>query len=90
MANTLTNHDEIQRLRVEGHTDNDGADDYNLKLSQRRADSVRKHLVGLGISPDRLEAESKPIAPNAAHPRAQPGERERPSVKRGEQTLTSR
>ena len=56
------------RVRVEGHTDSKGTDEYNQKLSQRRTDSVVKYLIGKGIDPSRLEAvgfgESRPIAPN--------------------------
>lgn len=58
----------IRRVRVEGHTDNRGADDYNLDLSDRRAQSVRVYLVGQGIDPARLESvgygETLPIADN--------------------------
>lgn len=35
-------------VRIEGHTDSKGADDYNLKLSQRRADTVKDWLVAKG------------------------------------------
>nr|MBN2277558.1 OmpA family protein [candidate division Zixibacteria bacterium] len=57
------------RLSIEGHTDSDGADDYNANLSQKRAESVRTYLVNeFGISADRLEAkgwgETKPIDTN--------------------------
>jgi outer membrane protein OmpA-like peptidoglycan-associated protein len=38
------------RLKVEGHTDSVGSDDYNMKLSQRRADSVRDYLTTNGIA----------------------------------------
>jgi outer membrane protein OmpA-like peptidoglycan-associated protein len=43
-------------VRIEGHTDSRGARAHNLKLSQSRADSVRQHLVGLGIEPQRMES----------------------------------
>ena len=44
------------RVRIEGHTDSRGRRRFNLRLSQTRADSVRAHIAGLGISPDRMEA----------------------------------
>jgi OOP family OmpA-OmpF porin len=53
---------------VAGHTDSVGSDDYNLRLGQRRADTVRDYLVAQGISADRVRAESfgesKPAASN--------------------------
>jgi OOP family OmpA-OmpF porin len=54
---------------IEGHTDNVGTADYNQKLSQRRAESVRQYLVDkFGISPARLKSVgygfNKPIADN--------------------------
>lgn len=45
------------RLRVEGHTDSVGDPEYNMVLSQRRADAVRAALVERQIPPDRLIAE---------------------------------
>jgi OOP family OmpA-OmpF porin len=58
------------RLSIEGHTDSDGADDYNLDLSQRRAASVRVYLMDTyKIDANRLESkgwgESTPIDTNA-------------------------
>jgi OOP family OmpA-OmpF porin len=55
---------------IEGHSDNVGTSDYNLKLSQRRAQSVVNYLVDeLNIAPDRLTAvgygETRPIADNS-------------------------
>ena len=41
---------------VAGHTDTQGAAAYNLWLSQQRAESVKKYLVGHGVLPDRLIA----------------------------------
>lgn len=57
------------RLSVEGHTDSDGADDYNLKLSESRAKSVKTYLVETyKIDGARLESkglgETKPIDTN--------------------------
>jgi len=56
------------RVRIEGHTDSVGGETFNLKLSQRRAESVRDYLVAKGIAADRLEAVgyglTRPIASN--------------------------
>jgi OOP family OmpA-OmpF porin len=56
-------------VRIEGHTSNEGTDEYNLKLSQGRADAVRKYLIDQGIDGARMEAkgygESLPIESNA-------------------------
>lgn len=56
------------RVEIAGHTDNTGEDDFNQKLSQRRADRVKQYLVSQGIDSGRVEAkgygEDQPIAPN--------------------------
>ena len=57
------------RLSIEGHTDSDGADDYNLTLSQKRSESVRTYLINnFKVDGSRLESkgwgESKPIDKN--------------------------
>jgi OmpA-OmpF porin, OOP family len=44
------------QVRIEGHTDSRGGRTLNMRLSQARADSVRQHLVGLGVGPERMEA----------------------------------
>jgi hypothetical protein len=53
---------------IEGHTSSEGADDYNLKLSERRARSVVQDLVTRGIAASRLQAvgvgEARPLANN--------------------------
>jgi len=43
-----------QQVRVEGHCDERGTDEYNLALGERRALAVRRYLVALGISSDRV------------------------------------
>jgi outer membrane protein OmpA-like peptidoglycan-associated protein len=59
---------QIQRVRVEGHTDSQGNDARNLNLSQRRAENVRAFLIREGVSPERLEAvgygETRPVDTN--------------------------
>ena len=56
------------RVEVEGHTDSVGAEDYNQRLSEHRADNVRDFLVSQGVSPSNIGAqgmgESAPVASN--------------------------
>ena len=56
-------------VEVAGHTCSIGTEEYNLGLSQRRAEAVRNYLVSKGVSADRLIArgygESRPVASNA-------------------------
>ena len=63
---------QITKVRVEGHTDTTGADDYNMKLSQARAESVRDYLVGRGVASNRLEpvgfGETRPLQSNDTRP----------------------
>jgi outer membrane protein OmpA-like peptidoglycan-associated protein len=55
-------------MSVEGHTDSVGTDDYNLKLSQRRADAVRDYLTSNGISSANVQSiglgKADPVASN--------------------------
>lgn len=57
-----------KNVSVEGHTDSVGNEDYNLMLSQRRAESVRFAIMARGISSDRITAkglgELYPVASN--------------------------
>ena len=46
-------------MRITGYTDRIGPQAYNLKLSQRRADSVKAYLVGKGIAASRLSTTGK-------------------------------
>lgn len=55
-------------VEVAGHTDSRGSDNYNIELSERRANAVRDYLIGKGIAAERLTAkgygESQPVADN--------------------------
>ena len=55
-------------IEIGSHTDDIGSNDYNLKLSQQRAESVVKYMIEKGIPKDRMLArgygESKPLTPN--------------------------
>jgi len=64
----LQNHPRVC-IELRGHTDSEGADSYNLKLSEARAQAVRTWLVNKGIAPKRLQAkgygETIPVADNS-------------------------
>jgi len=54
------------KLRISGHTDSDGREDFNLKLSQERADAIKEYLIYFGnIKEERIESKgfgsSQPI-----------------------------
>src|ERR1700737_929247 len=53
IADGLKKHPRL-KVEIQGHTDSTGSPAYNLKLSQRRADSVRDYLVSEGVSADQL------------------------------------
>jgi len=56
-------------LAIEGHTDTTGSEDFNMKLSQQRADTVREFLISQGMSPDTITArgmgQDNPLADNS-------------------------
>ena len=58
----------IDGVRVEGHTDNSGTPEYNLRLSERRAQAVSRALEQAGMAASRLRVKghgsTKPIADN--------------------------
>lgn len=73
LAAALTS-DELKskRFTVAGHTDAVGSVDYNMRLSQRRAASVKAYLVSHGVEPSRLRTVGKGPTEllNQADPRA--------------------
>ncbi len=68
VAVVIRDNPQMRVIRVEGHTDSDGSELYNLKLSQSRAESVRAALIERGIEAGRLTAvgfgQQVPIVPN--------------------------
>jgi len=68
IAQVLENHPDLD-VRIEGHTDNSGEHDYNIRLSDARAHAVRDFLVENGVAAERLEAhgygETRPLESNA-------------------------
>jgi outer membrane protein OmpA-like peptidoglycan-associated protein len=59
---------EDMQIEVGGHTDNTGSEDFNMRLSESRAQTVKNYLVSKGIISDRLiikgYGESMPVADN--------------------------
>jgi outer membrane protein OmpA-like peptidoglycan-associated protein len=68
VASVFKDHPEIVKVEIQGHTDSRGTPKVNAKLSQGRAEAVRKALVKLGLDEGRLTAkgygQSVPIADN--------------------------
>jgi len=68
VAQTLQDNPQIKLVEVQGHTDSDGKDDYNLDLSNRRAASVMNYLTAYGVDKARLQSkgygETTPIETN--------------------------
>ncbi|MCY1043439.1 Ig-like domain-containing protein [Corallococcus sp. bb12-1] len=68
VAAVLRANPQVELLRIEGHTDDQGKDAANLDLSKRRAANVRTFLVNEGIASERLESEgfgeTKPVDTN--------------------------
>jgi len=68
VADTIITNPQVGRIEVAGHTDSKGSDEFNMTLSQQRADAVRDYLVGRGVDPSRLISkgygETRPIDTN--------------------------
>ncbi|MEQ9423101.1 MAG: OmpA family protein [Cyclobacteriaceae bacterium] len=61
----------IQMLQLDGHTDSIGTDEYNMMLSERRANAVKDYLIEKGVSASQLKVvpkgESEPAVPNTSN-----------------------
>ena len=68
LAEALRNHAEIRLVEIQGHTDDVGTPDHNLRLSEERATAVRDALIVLGVESSRLTArgygKEKPLVRN--------------------------
>ncbi|MGK3994144.1 OmpA family protein [Sorangium sp. So ce1024] len=68
VVETIKKHPHIKKIAIEGHASSDGADEHNLKLSDRRAKAVMDYLVQNGVPQSMLTAkgfgETRPIADN--------------------------
>jgi len=67
LADFITTHPDIEQLDITGHADERGGEDYNLRLSQERADAVRERLVRFGVEPGHVTT----IGYGKARPRAE-------------------
>ncbi len=69
VAKVIQENPQIKKIEVQGHASAEGSDDHNMKLSDRRAKSVKKYLTSkAGVTKDHLTAkgygETQPIASN--------------------------
>lgn len=68
VVDAINSNPKIKKVRIEGHTDDTGKRENNIKLSQQRADAVKEYLIKEGIRPELLEAigygPDKPISSN--------------------------
>jgi outer membrane protein OmpA-like peptidoglycan-associated protein len=67
VAATLKGNPQILLIEVQGHADERGADDYNMRLTEDRAAAVKTYLIEHGVEADRLQShgygETKPVCP---------------------------
>lgn len=55
IVTVMKNHPKMH-IKIEAHTDSRGKDEYNMKLSDRRAKSTRDYIISRGITSDRIES----------------------------------
>ncbi len=69
LAKLLVQHSNDWTLKLSGHTDNEGAPEKNMVLSEKRANAVKNYLVKKGAKADKILTEwfgqTQPIADNA-------------------------
>lgn len=69
IADYVARHPDVDTLRIEVHSDSVGLDEFNLRMSQARADKVAGVLMDRGVASERLHpvgfGETRPIASNA-------------------------
>ena len=58
-AHDIRGRSDIKKIIIRGYTDASGGEKYNLKLSQERADAVRKSLIAQGIPASKIRAEGR-------------------------------
>jgi outer membrane protein OmpA-like peptidoglycan-associated protein len=70
VADALSKSDPDSKILVQGYTDSQGGEAYNMELSRHRAEAVRNFLVSHGVAGDRVTAQgfgpSQPVADNAS------------------------
>jgi outer membrane protein OmpA-like peptidoglycan-associated protein len=70
IAEALKQHSEVSRVEIQGHTDDFGTAEHNLRLSEERAIAVKDALIVLGVDSSRLSArgygKDKPLVPNSS------------------------
>lgn len=68
LAAEINSLEDVDSVTVDGYTDSTGPEEYNLQLSQRRAEAVKEALVSFGLDPDLITVhgygESNPVASN--------------------------
>jgi OOP family OmpA-OmpF porin len=68
IVTVIQKNQQIKKISIEGHTDSDGSDQHNQKLSEARAGAVKGYLLQHGVAEQRLASagfgESRPIADN--------------------------